>query len=143
MDNFDAASILSADLSDIADLAGFSVPNNGYYKLSVAATQKEINSKSAIVLDYEVVEVMEMADPTAAPPVIGDKFGESFFIDNEIGVSFLKKALAPYSAALGTGNVGSLLEQMQGLQIFATVKRRADKNDATKFYATVSGATLA
>lgn len=136
-------SLLNEDLGNLADLAGFSVPNNGHYKLAVTASTKEINSKPAVVFDYEVLEVMEMADATATPPVIGDKFGEAFFIDNEFGVGQLKKSLAPYGDAFGTTNIGALLEQIQGVSIYGTVKRRIDKKDETKIYASVSNAQLA
>lgn len=134
--------LLNTDLNDLADLAGFDVPNNGYYKLSVDASTKEINNKPAVVLDYEVVEVLEMADPTATPPITGTKFGETFFLDNEFGVGNMKKALKPFADAFGVGNISALLEQIKGVSVFATVKQQADKKDTSKIYARVSGTTL-
>lgn len=120
-------SLLNTDLTELADLADFKVPAAGRYTLNVSAETKEIGTHPAVCLNYEVMGIVELADPESVPPTIGDKFGENYNIDNEYGVGRLKKALQPYAASLNIGNIGELLEALQGIVITGTVKRREDK----------------
>jgi len=139
----DQSLLLSTDLSDLADLPDYKVPSNGYFKLSLDVEVKQVNGKDAVTANYTVLETLELADPAATPPTVGDQFGEMFSLDNEFGVGKLKKFLAPFAAAFGTTNIGGLLEQLNGVQVFATVRQRADKKDPSKVYAIVEGITLA
>ncbi len=124
----DIAALLDADLSDLADLADFKVPPVGRYLIGVSVETKEIGDHPAVVVNYDIQEVLELSDPEATPPTIGDKFSENFNIDNEYGLGNLKKYLKPYSAYFNTGNIGELLQVMDGIVITGTVKRREDKN---------------
>lgn len=125
---FDSADqLLGIDLAELADLADFKVPAPGRYALSVSAEIKEINSKPAVVFNYEVLEVKELSNPEDVPPTIGEKFSESFQIGNEIGTGKLKKTLLPYAQAFGQTNIGELLTLIDGVVIEGTVKVRHDR----------------
>lgn len=139
----DSASLLNTDLADLVDLPDFKVPNNGYYKLSLECEVKEVNGADAVTVYYTVLETLELADPAAEPAKVGDQFSDLFSLGNEFGVGKLKKFLQPFSVAFGTSNIGALIEQLQGVQVFATVRQRKDKKDETKVYAIVEGITVA
>lgn len=126
------------DFDALPDLPGFSVPPAGSYKLKMTLSMKEINKKSAVEAEFEVVELLEQADPTEAPAKIGDKFSSAFFLDNQFGLGKLKETIAPLKDFFGTGSLAAIAEQCQGLSIAGTVKVRSDKNDAEKKYASVS-----
>lgn len=128
---FDSAlSLLSTDLSELADLPDFKVPPAGRYKLNLCAETKEINGRDSIVFNYEVLETLELSNPEDTPPTIGDKFGEQFSITNEFGVGKLKKVLKPYADSFSVTNIGELLGLLDGVIIDGTVKRREDKKNS-------------
>ena len=136
--------LLSASLDDIADLPSFEVPAPGHYKLGVTISIKKINEKDAVEFGYEVLEVMELADSAGIPPIIGTKFSTAYQIGHPIGLGKFKEAAAPIMEALGTTSYAEVLNgQVAGMQVYATVKRRADKDDPEKFYANVVKVTVA
>lgn len=135
--------LLAATLDDVADLPSFEVPAAGHYKLGLTVTVKKINEKDAVEFGYEVREVMELADPTATPPVLGTKFSVAFQIGHPIGLGKFKEAAKPIMEALGTSQFADILSgQVAGMEIYATLKRRVDKEDPDKVYATVSNITV-
>ena len=146
----DLSSLLAATLDDVADLPSFDVPPPGYYKLGLTIAVKKINDKDAIEFNYDVREVMELADPTATPPVIGTKFSAAFQISNEIGLGKFKEAAEPVMAALGTTSFGDILGgQVAGMEVYAVLKHRIHKDDKAlptadkRIYAEVSKITPA
>ncbi len=128
-------SILDKNLEDIEDLPGFEVPPQGTYQFLVNAEAKYLPPKEGdkgdrpvVVLDYEVTGIVQLADPIAIPPVIGDKFGELFMLGNEYGEANMKKALAPYAAHFGTTNITTLIrEKLNNVVVVGTVKYRFNK----------------
>lgn len=139
------AGLLNSTLDDVADLPSFECPPSGHYKLAVSLNVKKINNKDAVELACEILETLELVDVNATPPAPGGKFSTAFQIGNadvdkaKTAMSFLKAAVKPIMEALGTTSFGDVLGgQVQGMQVFATVKRRADKDDPEKFYASVS-----
>lgn len=137
-----AEDLLNANLDDLADMDGFGPPPDGAYKLSLSIQQKKISDAHAVEFNYSVLEALELADPTAEMPKVGKKFSEAYRLNNEFGVGAMKAAIKPIAAGLGLSNLGEIIEQAQGLEVFATVGHRVDKNDATKSYARVSNITL-
>jgi hypothetical protein len=144
------AGLLAANLDDVADLPTFEVPADGYYKLGLTIKLKKINDKDAVEFDYAVLEVMELADATKTPPAIGTKFNEAFQITNEIGLGKFKAAAKPVMETLGTTSFADILgDQVQGMEVFATLKRRVHKDDKSlpeaeqRVYPTVSNLTPA
>lgn len=137
-------SLFSANLDDLADLPSFETPAPGSYILTVSMDTKQINNKDAIEAAFEVVEVVELANPSDKAVPAGTKFSTAFFLDNEFGLGNLKKFLAPFSAHFGQGNIGTLIrDDMKNVQIACSVKNRKDKNDPSKVYASVDNITVA
>lgn len=140
----DLASLLSANLDDIADLPSFEVPAAGFYKLGLSITVKKINDKDAVEFSFDVRETLELAEAGATPPVAGTKFSVAFQISNAIGLGKFKEAAKPLMAALGTSSYADILGgQVVGMEVFATLKRRVDKTDPDKVYADVKNITVA
>ena len=138
------AGLLAANLDDVADLPSFEVPPAGYYKLALDIEVKKINDKDAVVFKYTVLETLELADATQTPCEVGTKFDTAFMITNEIGLGKFKEAAKPVMEALGTTQFAEILgNQVRGMEVFATLKTRKDKNDPDKVYASVSNITPA
>lgn len=138
-------SVLDVSLDDIDDLPSFDCPPNGTYQLLVNATTKVFEGKEGkpdsqcVVFDYEIVDVIELADKTGPTAKAGDKFGELFGLGSEDGIKYLKKAVLPYAAHFSTNNLRELIsDKIQQVIVTATVKGRKDKNDPDKKYAGVS-----
>lgn len=138
---FDIDSLLDTSLDDVADLPEFVTPPPGFYKLTLKKLeQKAINDKPALIFHYAVVETLELVNPTN-DKVAGEgksEFSESFFLNNENGLAYAKKSLAPLAAHFGVKTVREIIAACEGgLEIAATVKNRANK-DKTALYPSVS-----
>ena len=137
-------SLFATSIDELADLASFETPAPGSYILSTSCDTKKINNKDAVEASFEVIEVVELADPSSKVVPVGTKFSTAFFLDNEYGVGNLKKFLAPFAAHFGKTNLGELIrDEMKNVQIAAVVKNRKDKNDPDKVYAAVDNITVA
>ena len=141
------ASFLDRTIDDIEDLASFEVPPNGTYALKVSTECKVVKDKDAVEASFEVVDTVELDDPTETPPKAGNKFSMLFFMDQEVAEGKLKQFLAPFAEAFGERNLGVLvlekLNKDQGIVAVGSVKRRKDKEDPEKFYADVRNLKLA
>jgi hypothetical protein len=137
--------VLAKDLSTIEDLPDYIAPPPGVYKLLILSCgQKTINEKTAIVVDYLVVECKALSDAEADKAEAAtikygkDHMSEAFYfdkaerIDTVLGV--LKKKYGGLGVALGTTNLLEILDKMANLSIEAQCGRRVDDNDKTKFY---------
>jgi len=140
-------SLLDKSIDDIDDLASFAVPPNGTYSLKVYTELKKVNDNECVEANFEVVDTVELADPTGTPPKTGDKFSLLFKLGHEVGEGKMKEFLAPFAAASGERNVAKLLTEVlhkdQGLIVVGTVKQRKDKEDPEKVYASVKNIQLA
>lgn len=129
--------LLASSLDDLDDLPSFEVPANGTYIVNVTTTIKEINKEQAVEAAYEVIEVVELADPADTPPVPGTKFSQLYTL-NPIGIGKLKEFCKPFAAHFNTPSIGELVkEHIQDVRVAANVKRRPDKTDPEKVYASV------
>lgn len=143
-------SVLDMDMSDIEDLPGFEVPANGEYILNLKTSVKEVNDIQCVEMSYEVVECVKKdndADDDAKP---GSKFSQLFQLTNpdaekrKISLGKLKETLAGISESTGQTNVGVIVRDViANAVVMATIKRRADREDKEKFYATVKNLRLA
>lgn len=128
--------LLERNLADIEDLPSFEVPPKGTYIFLCSAGTKVVNGKPAVVFDLEVVSTVELVDKTTKPAKEGDKTGVMFFIDNDTGLGFLKKFLAPFAEKYGTDNLKVLVkEKIQNVLISCTMDHQIDKDDKSKIYA--------
>lgn len=142
-------SLLDRDLDDIEDLPGFAVPPNGEYLLKMKTEIKEVNSKQAVEASFEIMECIKKDNDADTDAKIGDKFSSLFFLqgDNPDGVKIslgkLKELVAGVAESTGQSNLGVLIrDTLADCVVMATVKRRADKEDKEKFYATVKNLRL-
>jgi hypothetical protein len=145
--NFEAASILDANIEELKEVAGFEVPNPGIYTLLATTAIKEINNATCVELAITVVECNEQDDPTAAPTIPGTKSSMLFDLSRDFAVSDMKKILKPFSESLGVSNVRQLVEEaINDVQIVAKVGRRAGKvkqpGDPVKYFMTLSNITV-
>ena len=149
-------SILDRELDDIEDLPGFVVPANGEYILNVKTEFKEVNKKSAVEIGYEMVECVKKDNDADADSKPGDKFSQLFFLSGDgkdpekdaemlkLSLGKMKELVSQVAEQTGNGNLGSLLrDTLSNAVVTATVKRRQDKEDKEKFYATVKNLRLA
>lgn len=146
VENFDLDSILDMSLDDVEDLPEFVTPPPGHYKLLLKKLeQKTLSEKPALVFSYAVIETLELSNE-ADTPVAGDlksEFSETFFLNNEKGLAFAKKNLAPLSAHFGVKTVRELIAACEGgVEVAATIKNRANK-EKTAIYPSVSNIIVA
>lgn len=137
-------SLLDAKLDDLKDMPEFKVYPAGAFKVTMAGDAKKIGEHPAVEVTFTLVEVAELADPTATPPAVGDTCSVAFLLDNELGQGRLKEFLAPLREVFAPGDttIRQVLEASKGAEITIVTKLRADKNDATKKYLQVESVTV-
>lgn len=139
--------VLAKDLSQIEDLPNYIAPPPGVYKLLILdCKQKEIGEKTVIAVDYMFLENKSLNEQLDEHDKADfdkiqwnkDRMSEVFYFDDaekiETTLGVLKKKFGPLGAALGTTNLMEILEKLPNLTVDATISRRADKDDKTKFY---------
>lgn len=140
LNDFD--SLMNASMDDIDDLPPIGIPPSGSYDLMVTASREQSQNGGSeyIKLSYEVTNVNEVKEEAEAAEVkAGQKFSEMFSpfkkdgTVNEIGLGSLKERLKPFAAHFGTAAIGSIIEQMQQVNLTATLVRRADKKNEGQF----------
>lgn len=140
LNDFD--SLMNASMDDIDDLPPIGIPPSGSYDLMVTASREQSQNGGSeyIKLSYEVTNVNEVKEEAEAAEVKdGQKFSEMFSpfkkdgTVNEIGLGSLKERLKPFAAHFGTAAIGSIIEQMQQVNLTATLVRRADKKNEGQF----------
>lgn len=133
------ATVVARDLDDIPDLPDYKAPHPGVYKLKVAKVeQREINKKTALVIEYSVVDVIQLneAEDANDPNVVpGNMFSEAFWFDDvdriETTLGAMKKKYSGLSEALGTKNLLDILDKMEGMLVKCIVMNRVDKDGKT------------
>lgn len=140
-----ALNLLDKSIDDIEDLPGFAVPHNGLFSLKFSTNVKEINGKEFVEANFEVLEALELNDPTTSGEACnkpGTKFSTLFGLEGEHAdksISRLKELVAPVCEATGERNLLKVVTEVcKDMIVIGKVKRRADKNDKDKFYADVS-----
>ncbi len=139
-DNLD--SLLDASMDDLVDLPPMGVPPTGNYTLSVTASRETSQDKKSeyFKFSYEVTEIGEVKNVEEAGDVkVGMKFTEMFSpfkkdgSVNDLGIGFLKERTAPFAAHFGTQRLGDTIQSINSVIINATLTRRQDKKDDTRF----------
>jgi len=130
MSNDNTASLLDANLDDLADLPEFVVPPAGAYNATILSVEeKKIGEHPAVEMKFKLMETLELASATDAPVAPGTECGISFMLDNEFGVGGMKAALAPLKAALGTATARETMAAAKGMSIMLVTKVRTGKGD--------------
>lgn len=148
------ATVLTRDLTEIEDLPVYKTPWRGVYKFLIeSANQKEINKKTALVVEYVITDIVEISDAEEMakhPEQIvepGDKFSEAFWFGDaekvEQTLSVLKAKYGPLGPDLGTTNLLEIMQQMIGKTVQGIIQNRIDKEDKTKVYPSTKDLKLA
>ena len=142
-DNLDL--LLDSTLDDLEDLPSFQPFPVGAHKVLASFGMKDINGKSAVTLDFTLIETLELADASITPeledgtpnpnfPKAGDTSNAMFILDNEYGRGNLKKCALPFGAALELSSVREIIEGVKEVECILLSGLRKDKNDPDKFY---------
>ena len=134
--NVDLESILDMNLEDIPEAADFVTPPVGFYRLGITkCEQKEMGENEGISVSFTVLETLETnkKDVTRVPD--GSLFSVGY--SGAFGLSNLKKQYKEVSEAGNYVTFRELIENLEGMEVFAIVKNRKDKNDPEKVYASV------
>lgn len=146
--DFDA--LMDASMDDIDDLPPIGVPPTGNYTLEVTASREKAASGSEYIkFAYLIKEVNEVKNESEAAECAADqKFMEMFSpfkkdgTVNEIGMGMLKERIAPFSAHFGTSKIGETLQSIVGVQLVASLVRRADKREEGRFNFSLKDVTI-
>lgn len=137
MSDTDIDTLLDATLDDLADLPSFKPFSAGAHECKLTLEKKDINSHPTVEATLVLVTTVEYATPTDAeenPNKTGDTCNSAYFLDNDIGQGKFKTLAAVLGAALGTANLGEIVEQTNDMDVMVITGVRADKNDKDKFY---------
>jgi hypothetical protein len=130
----DLFNLLDKEIDDIKDLPSFKSPFTGMYKLHVKAEPKPINDKPALVFNFTVRELIELADntiPEEERSKAGDKFNVTCVLkddegnDSEMGWGKVKEFAKPFQAHFSISNLRAVIQGplTEGVDITALVKR--------------------
>ena len=133
----DIESLLDMQIDDIPLPADFVTPPPGYYRLGIQKVeQKQIgaNDLDGISLNFIVLETMELSKKDDTP--VNDESLFSVFWAVGFGIASLAKEC---KAIYGDEKISvrELLERLDGMEVFAVIKNRKDKNDPERKYASV------
>lgn len=140
-DNLD--DLLDASMDDVEGLPPFSIPPTGFYRLSVTietgAVGKAGQEKEAVSCKYQVIELLEAANPEEAnQSQAGMEFTENFILKgkdgkpNEKSIGAMKNRLEVFTKHFGLnpadkGVIRETILKTQAVEITASVKRVPQK----------------
>lgn len=140
------ATVLGKNLTEIEDLPNYVAPPPGVYKLMInSCGEKTVNEKTAIVVDYTVLELKSLnngqEDQEEASKIVygKDKLSEAFYFNQadriETVLGVLKKKFGGLGSLFGTTNLLEILQKLPNTTVEAQLTRRQDEHDKSKFYA--------
>lgn len=139
--------LLARDISEIADLPSFKTPPPGVYKFIIESVgQKAVGkeNKPTINVVYVITDIVEQSEtdiPEHEQVKPGDKFGDTFWFDDPLKLddtlSYMKARFGGLAEAVGSTDLFTIVNGMQGMQVKAIIGNRMDKTDKTKVYPTI------
>lgn len=138
----DLDNLLDTKLDDLADLPSFAPFIRGAHQVKATFELKDINGKSAVELNFELIETLEASDPQDKKGTAGDKANTMFMLGNEYGVANLKKCAKPFQEALQLETIRDVIEQVKDVECVVLTGLRVDKNDPDKVYLVVKEITI-
>jgi hypothetical protein len=123
----DLNDLLDTQLDDIADLPEFKNFPVGGYRCAVTMEAKKIGSKNAVEVQLKMLEVLELSDPEAVPPNVGDSCNACYFHSAEYGWGSLKKIAAQFAEVAGSGSLKDIVAAVKGIECTVITSLRADK----------------
>lgn len=146
--NLDELDILDKQLDDIEDLAGFEVPPTGTYGFNLSMAVKEVNDKPAVEVGLELMDVVELANDNDTAPAVGTKCSMLFFLAGKeeavkMSLGRLKELAVPLGEHFGTTNLKEIIGRCKDpILVEANLKRRTDKEDKDKHYASLKALSV-
>lgn len=149
--NFD---LLDLELEELADLEKFEPAPIGSYSCQLNWERKEINNFPAVIAKFKILEVLELADSTAAAPEPGkvvdialiltrkDKESNEI-VANKMGQGQLKEILTELAPTVGGTKPAEIMENSQGSTVAVSFGIRANKQDPDQKYNSLKSIVLA
>jgi len=129
--------LLDTSISDLADLPEFKQPPAGAHRCYFNLAIKEINKEPALVMNFKVIETLELEDPENDKPLeAGDEFDISSIMTNKFGQGLVKSVAAKACATQGvdpeTASLGQSFAPYIGGEVIAFTGLQVDKKDKSK-----------
>lgn len=129
--------LLDMELDDLEDLPEFKPFPNGAYVVSSSFNTKEMDDHGECPeLTMTCIQVIELEDPSAEPPAVGDTSSCLFMMDNEFGRGKFKAVAAAFAPLTGQEKPKSrdVIQATKDIQCTAILSVRADRKDKDRFY---------
>lgn len=136
-------SLVNGALDDIKDLPDFVRLPVGAFKLvgeKIGVEEMGKNKEGGLKMYFIVKETMELTDPEAQEPKIGDKV--SFAYSGEFGLSKFKKVFLDVLTGMNVTSIAEFMDKFPDMEFDVAIKHRKDKNDETKVYAEIQSIVL-
>lgn len=128
--------LLDTSISDLADLPEFKQPPAGAHRCYFNLSAKEVGGEPALVMNFKVIETLELEVETDKPLEAGDEFDITSTMTNEFGQGLVKSVAAKACAAQGvdpeTVTLGQSFEPFIGGEVIAFTGLRVDKKDKSR-----------
>lgn len=128
--------LLNTSISDLADLPEFKQPPAGAHRCYFNLSAKEVGGEPALVMNFKVIETLELEVETDKPLEAGDEFDITSTMTNEFGQGLVKSVAAKACAAQGvdpeTVTIGQSFEPFIGGEVIVFTGLRLDKKDKSK-----------
>lgn len=135
--SIDMQSMLDTNISDIPMPADFVTPPPGYYRLGITKVEEKTvgaNETDGIGINFVVLETMELNKKDDTEVAVDSIF--SVFYAAGFGLASLaKECKAVYGDEQIT--LRELVERLDGMEVYAVITNRKDKNDPERKYAGV------
>ena len=81
-------------------------------------SQKLVNEKRAVVVDFELVEVLELGQQhTEMPAEPGQKFNALYFCDKPERIPYVKRDIGAFLDAVGTQSINTMVEAVKEMPV--------------------------
>jgi hypothetical protein len=127
------ASLLDANLDDLADLPEFKPFNVGTHRATFKWEEKMVGEHPALVVNLTLLETLEQANAEDAPQEAGAETDVSYMLDNEYGVGNMKELLKQLNTTFGFTNNRDILNAVQGAEVVVTTNIRTNKDKTQKY----------
>jgi len=128
--------LLDTSISDLADLPEFKQPPAGAHRCYFNLSAKEVGGEPALVMNFKVIETLELEVETDKPLEAGDEFDITSTMTNEFGQGLVKSVAVKACAAQGvdpeTVTLSQSFEPFIGGEVIAFTGLRVDKKDKSK-----------
>lgn len=133
----DVESLLDTQIDDIPLPADFVTPPPGYYRLGITKVEQKTigaNDIDGVSVNFVVLETMELNKKDDTEVAVDSLFSVFYAVGFGLA-SLAKECKAIYGDEKIT--LRELIERLDGMEVYAVIKNRKDKNDPERKYASV------